>query len=91
MATLRSDATYIRDKLTRDVDQTWGFFIYRTCYYNDDARWENFLERIRHRELMRSMRSLYEDYDATLVQHGFPIIVDKEALDSVLEEKAPAE
>jgi hypothetical protein len=37
-----------------------------------------------HRELMRSLSG---DYDATLVQHGFPIIVDKEALDSALEGK----
>jgi hypothetical protein len=46
-----------------------------------------FLNR-RHRELMKS---LYGEYHATLVQHGFPIIVDKEALDSVLEGKPPAE
>jgi hypothetical protein len=46
MANLRSDATCIRDELTKYGDQTWGFFIYRTCYYNDDARWESFLERM---------------------------------------------
>lgn len=43
----RSDAAYIREELAKYGDQTWGLFIYRTCYYDDDARWESFLERIK--------------------------------------------
>lgn len=37
------------------------------------------------------MRSLYGKYDATVIKHGYPIIVDKESLNSVLEAPGPTE
>lgn len=36
------------------------------------------------------MKSLYGDYNAGKVRHGYPIFVDKEALDSVLEGTVPS-
>ncbi|RHZ57399.1 uncharacterized protein CDV56_105740 [Aspergillus thermomutatus] len=42
----------------------------------------------RHRDLMSS---LYGEYHPGDVQHGYPIMVDREALDSVLEGTAPSE
>jgi hypothetical protein len=43
MAYERTDATCIREELTKTGVQSWGFFIYRTCSYDDEARWEQFL------------------------------------------------
>jgi hypothetical protein len=37
------------------------------------------------------MRSLYGGYNAAIIKHGFPIIVDKESLDSILEAPGPTE
>lgn len=47
MATSRTDATRVRDDMMAHRQNTWGFFFYRTCYYDDDARWESFLERMK--------------------------------------------
>ncbi|OQD75053.1 hypothetical protein PENDEC_c008G01220 [Penicillium decumbens] len=116
MAMNESEATRILRDMARDREETWGFFFYRACYYDDETRWESFLERMkkfaeltllkprsynkdgggqvllnkleRHRELMRF---LYGEYDATVVKHGYPIIVDKDSLDSVLEAPGPTE
>ena len=49
---------------------------------------ETILVHRRHRELMRS---LYGEYDATVIKHGYPIIVDKESLYSVLRAPGPTE
>ncbi|KAJ5643143.1 uncharacterized protein N7484_005650 [Penicillium longicatenatum] len=133
MATTRTDATCVRDDMAADRQNTWGFFFYRTCYYDDDARWESFLERMkafaemvlldpnsenengdgevllgqlewniqsdpsldncsyeevwrRHRDLMKS---LYGEYCPAFVRQGYPIVVDKDALDSVIEAPSP--
>jgi hypothetical protein len=37
------------------------------------------------------MRSLYGEYDTTVIKHAYPIIVDKESLDSVLDAPNPTE
>jgi hypothetical protein len=47
LAKNESEATRILRDVARDREETWGFFFYRTCYYNDDTRWESFLERMK--------------------------------------------
>jgi len=47
MAMNESEATRILRDMARDREETWGFFFYRTCYYDDDTRWESFLERLK--------------------------------------------
>lgn len=42
-----SEATRILRAMARGREEAWGFFFYRTCYYNDDTRWGNFLERMK--------------------------------------------
>ncbi|GFF24613.1 hypothetical protein IFM58399_00728 [Aspergillus lentulus] len=129
----RTDATCIREELTKTGAQSWGFFIYRTCSYHDESQWEQFLSRMkgfaeknhlsarergrdgeailpqlewnvqqhpalencskeeiwrRHRGLMRD---LYGEYQPGDIRHGYPIVVDREALESVLRGPAPSE
>ncbi|KAJ5650762.1 uncharacterized protein N7484_004485 [Penicillium longicatenatum] len=133
MATTRTDATRIRDDMATKRQNSWGFCFYRTCYYDDDTRWESFLERMkafakmrlldsrtenkngdgefllgqlewnvqsdpsldnssyeevwrRHRDLMKSLQG---EYCPAFVRQGYPVVVDKEALDSVLEASSP--
>jgi hypothetical protein len=38
MARNESECTRILHDMTRDCEETWGFFFYRTCYYDDDTR-----------------------------------------------------
>ncbi|OJJ83780.1 uncharacterized protein ASPGLDRAFT_82485 [Aspergillus glaucus CBS 516.65] len=42
-----TDATCIREHLLRINEKKWGFFIYRTCYYDDPGRWNRFMEQLK--------------------------------------------
>lgn len=47
MSLATGDLDDIYKDMTKWGFETWGFTIYRTCYYNDDNRWERFLERFK--------------------------------------------
>lgn len=47
MSITSTDADTIRQGMAEFHVEAWGFTIYRTCYYNDDDRWERFLERFK--------------------------------------------
>jgi hypothetical protein len=61
MATTRTDATRVRDEMATKRQNSWGFFFYRTCYYDDDTRWERFLERMKAIAKMRLLDSRTEN------------------------------
>ncbi|KAL4906224.1 hypothetical protein BDW74DRAFT_177244 [Aspergillus multicolor] len=42
----RTNPTAICEDLDERGQQTWGFFIYRTCY-DDNAQWDEFMERMK--------------------------------------------
>ncbi|KAF4163925.1 hypothetical protein CNMCM6936_000149 [Aspergillus lentulus] len=126
----RTDATCIREELTKTGAQSWGFFIYRTCSYDDESQWEQFLSRMKgfaEKNLLSARErgrdgeaifpqlewnvqqdpalencskegiwrhvfiNLYGEYQPGDIRHGYPIVVDREALESVLRGPAPSE
>lgn len=68
----------IREELTKTRQQAWGFFIYRTCYYNNDARWKQFMERLKE-FAQKSLLSRWErepDGEAMLEQLEYNVQQD---------------
>lgn len=43
----RTDASIICEYLQEYKEGKWGFIIYRTCYYDDQERWNRFMERLK--------------------------------------------
>lgn len=43
----RNDAIRICERLQHINQQKWGFYIYHTCYYDNSARWNQFMERLK--------------------------------------------
>jgi hypothetical protein len=66
----RTDATCIREELTNTGAQSWGSFIYRTCSYDDEARWEQFLSCMKGfaEKNLLSVRERRRDGEAILPQ-----------------------
>lgn len=43
----RTDASNIREYLQEYDEDKWGFTIYRTCYYDEQVCWNQFMERLK--------------------------------------------
>lgn len=64
-----TDATCIREHLQDSHQEKWGFFIYRTCYYDDPERWNQFMDRLKEfarRNLLNSANDLEGDGEAII-------------------------